>query len=205
MSHFNTGELLPYIIQSTFILIPPVLFAASIYMVLSRIIRQAKGEHYSIVPVRWLTIIFVAGDIVAFFVQAGGAGLMAKGGSMKLGQDIVIGGLAIQIVMFSLFMVTAVVFHVRYNKYSVGAVTEDTGSWLPTMYMLYAVSVLILVRSFFRVVEFAMGRDGYLLQHEWTLYIFDSVLMWIVMVLSPYGGHARSKLRSWVKDLGLHV
>ena len=102
---------------------------------------------------------------------------------MKLGQDIVIGGLAIQIVMFSLFMVTAVVFHVRYNKYSVGAVTEDTGSWLPTMYMLYAVSVLILVRSFFRVVEFAMGRDGYLLQHEWTLYIFDSVLMWIVMVL----------------------
>lgn len=45
------------------------------------------------------------------------------------------------------------------------------------MYMLYGVSVLIMVRSVLRVVEYGMSREGYLLQHEWTMYVFDSALM----------------------------
>ena len=183
VSHFNTSELLPYVIQSTFILIPPVLFAASIYMILGRIIRQANGEHFAIVPVRWLTVIFVTGDIFAFIVQASGAGLMATDGNTSLGEKIIIGGLGIQIVMFSLFIVTAGIFHLRYHRLSVGAVTGDSAVWKPSLYMLYAVSWLILIRSIFRLIEFIMGRGGYLLRHEWTLYVFDSALMWGVMVL----------------------
>ena len=152
-------------------------------MILGRIIRQANGEHFAIVPVRWLTSIFVTGDIFAFFVQASGAGLMSSEGNMSLGEKVIIAGLGIQIVMFSLFIVTAMVFHIRYHRLSVGAVAGDSSTWKPSLYMLYAVSWLILVRSVFRLIEFAMGRGGYLLQHEWTLYVFDSALMWTVMVL----------------------
>lgn len=49
--------------------------------------------------------------------------------------------------------------------------------------MLYAVSALIMIRSIFRVVEYIMGQNGYPLEHEWTLYIFDSCLMFAVTVI----------------------
>ena len=34
----------------------------------------------------------------------------------------------------------------------------------------------------FRLIEFAQGNDGYLLSMEIWLYLFDAVLMWVVMV-----------------------
>lgn len=40
-----------------------------------------------------------------------------------------------------------------------------------------------MVRSIFRVVEYIMGHDSYLLANEWPLYIFDAVLMFFVIVL----------------------
>jgi hypothetical protein len=49
--------------------------------------------------------------------------------------------------------------------------------------MLYIVSALIMVRSVFRVVEFIGGQDGYLLKHEWTLYVFDALLMFAAIVI----------------------
>ena len=49
--------------------------------------------------------------------------------------------------------------------------------------VLYAVSAVIMTRNIFRVVEYAMGRDAYLLSVEWPVYIFDAVLMTAVMVM----------------------
>lgn len=49
--------------------------------------------------------------------------------------------------------------------------------------MLYAVSVLIIIRSVYRVVEYCLGTDGYLLRSEWSLYAFDAAPMLVVAVL----------------------
>ena len=51
------------------------------------------------------------------------------------------------------------------------------------MRTLYAISALILIRSIFRVVEYAAGNEGYPLTHEWMLYVFDSVPMIICTVI----------------------
>ena len=51
------------------------------------------------------------------------------------------------------------------------------------MLVLFAASLLIMVRSIFRVAEYLQGFDGYLLSHEAYLYIFDGLLMWLNMLL----------------------
>ena len=50
------------------------------------------------------------------------------------------------------------------------------------MWALYLGSALIVVRSVFRFIEYAMGTDGYLMKHEVFLYVFDATLMFGVMI-----------------------
>lgn len=71
----NYGTM-PYAMQSLFILLAPSLFAASIYMVLGRLIRRVDGDSRSIIPSTKLTKIFVVGDVLAFLVQSGGMSKM---------------------------------------------------------------------------------------------------------------------------------
>lgn len=62
----------PYIIQSLLLLLGPAFFAASIYMILARLIRLLEAENYSIIKTKWLTSVFVLGDVLSFFTQSGG-------------------------------------------------------------------------------------------------------------------------------------
>lgn len=180
----KTDQLGPYVMQSVLILVAPALFAASIYMTLGRLMRSIHGERHSLIPVKWLTRAFVLGDVFSFLIQSTGGGLMAaKNFPQSTGQNIILGGLFVQIIMFGLFAVTAVIFHMRMRKWPSGASMDPKSAWTRVMMMLYATSALIMVRSIFRVVEYIMGKGGYLLTHEWTLYVFDAVLMLGTMVV----------------------
>jgi hypothetical protein len=64
--------LFPYILQSFFLLVAPALFAASIYMILGRIIQLTGGDKHSWIPHRWMTRFFVLGDMFAFMLQGSG-------------------------------------------------------------------------------------------------------------------------------------
>jgi len=55
-----------------FLLIAPALYAASIYMLLGRIILVTDGESHSLIRNRWLTKIFVTGDVFSFMMQGAG-------------------------------------------------------------------------------------------------------------------------------------
>ncbi|CAM1511651.1 Fc.00g091640.m01.CDS01 [Cosmosporella sp. VM-42] len=197
----KTGELMPFVIQNTFILLAPALFAASVYMVLGRIIRKVKGEAYSLVPVKWLTKVFVLGDVVSFMVQGGAAGLMATGDNQKLSENIVVAGLFVQIIVFGFFVITTVVFQMRMQKYPTAEAQDPAISWKKDFYMLYGISALIVVRSVFRIIEFIMGYDGYLLRHEWTISIFDGLLMFIVMVIFFIRYPARLATKGWTEGV----
>jgi hypothetical protein len=177
----KTDHLMPYIIQNTFILLPPALFAATIYMCLGRIIRLVQGDHLSIVRPGILTKVFVSGDVLSFVIQGGSAGLMAMASTRPIlgtiGNAMVMTGLALQLVSFSIFALTALVFHSRLRAAPTARSYEVDQRWVTGMYMLYGISTLIIIRSIFRIAEYAMGQNGYLLGHEWTLYIFDTILM----------------------------
>lgn len=178
----NTGKLMPYIIQSIFVLLAPTLFAATVYMVLARIIRAVDGEKLSPIRMELITKIFVTCDIVTFFVQGGGGGLMAVSSLTNIGQDIVLAGLVLQILTFALFVFTAVTFDQRIRKTPTSAIIQGDVSWKQHLRSLYAISAMIFIRSIFRVLEYGLGNDGYLATHEWSNYIFDTVPMLIVML-----------------------
>ncbi|KAF4635767.1 hypothetical protein G7Y89_g2315 [Cudoniella acicularis] len=175
----------PYVIQSVLPLVAPALFAGSIYMVLGRIIVMTDGEAHSVIRRKWLTKMFVCGDILAFTVQAGGAGFMSAGSlsSMNTGQNIVVGGLFIQIVFFGLFVLVALTFHTRMRKVPTARVYSEHLPWEQHLHALYASSALIMIRSIFRVVEFLLGNDGYVFGHEWFMWVFDALLMLFVLII----------------------
>ncbi|KAK0228173.1 putative RTM1-like protein [Armillaria fumosa] len=183
MSHSNPKTLGPYIMQTLLLLVAPALFAAAIYVVLGRIIRMLHAERFSLIRINWLTKFFVLGDVISFLLQSGGGGIMASSNghnSMKTGQYVIVIGLLVQILWFGGFIFVAGVFHYRMRV--VPTVTEKT-NWRRLMHVLYAASVLILVRSIFRVIEFAQGNDGYFMRSEVWIYVFDSVLMAGVITL----------------------
>ncbi|KAI0002377.1 RTA1 like protein-domain-containing protein [Xylariaceae sp. FL0662B] len=184
-SHNQTAKLMPYVIQNALILLAPALFSASIYMILSRIIRSVRAEKYSFIRPTRLTKTFVTGDVICFLLQGGASGLLATGNPdlSTWGERTVIAGLVIQIILFGAFVLTAVVFHRRIYLYPTPTSFDESIPWRKCLLMLYAASTLVIIRSVFRIVEYVFGNEGYPLSHEWMMYVFDSLLMFIVTLL----------------------
>lgn len=72
LSSRDTTRLFPFILQNLFLLVAPAIYAATIYVILGRVIVLVKGEEYSIIRIDRLTKIFVGGDILSFLVQSAG-------------------------------------------------------------------------------------------------------------------------------------
>lgn len=50
------------------------------------------------------------------------------------------------------------------------------------MWVLYATSLLVLVRNFYRIVEFGAGSDSAVYKSEVYLYVLDGSLMWLLVL-----------------------
>lgn len=98
----------------------------------------------------------------------------------KRAEGVILGGLAIQILFFGFFIVTTVNFHLRMNKNPTARSYSVTGPWRQLVVALYISSVLVMIRSLFRMVEFGMGNDSVLMSHEGYLLGLDGALMFIV-------------------------
>lgn len=180
--HNHTESIAAYTVHNCFIGLAPVFYAASIYMVLGRLIRKVHGEQWSPIRPAWITRTFVTGDCLALTLQASGIAMTPWESTQKAGGALVVAGLFVQLAMFGSFVFIAAIFHRRYQKVSDNAVGHEV-PWKQGLRMLYACSALILVRSLFRVVEYLMGTDGYLLSHEWPVFVFDAPLMLIAQII----------------------
>ena len=122
-------------------------------------------------------------------------------GTMKVemaiaGEKIVIAGLSLQVATFIAFVIVATDFHVKMNHKSKtlnsttitttnsgSASSSDSEEWRKMLKILYGVSSLILFRCIFRLIEYSMGNAAYLMAHEWSLYVFDTIPMVLVLLL----------------------
>ena len=103
--------------------------------------------------------------------------------SLRLGQKIVVIGLFVQIVFFGFFIIVALSFDFAIHKVPTPEASSRANPWHKHLSVLYLASIIIMIRSIFRVVEYIQGNDGYILRHEYFLYVFDAILMLAVMVV----------------------
>ncbi|SPO07725.1 related to RTM1 protein [Cephalotrichum gorgonifer] len=187
ISSSDETNILPFVLQSIFILVAPALFAASVYMILGRLILYLGAEELSPVRPRWLTKIFVGGDVLSFLVQVLGSGMLSNAKTTGTGQTVILVGLVIQILFFGVFIIATVIFHRRYVQSGMDLrrgpqPRHSRIGWKQIILVQYLASGLIFIRSLFRLIEYAQGKDGVLMTSEVFLYLFDSVLMLGVMV-----------------------
>ncbi|EPE07796.1 hypothetical protein F503_00518 [Ophiostoma piceae UAMH 11346] len=176
----------PYIIQALLILLGPTLMAASVYMVLGRLVVILNGEKHTLIKPKWITKIFVAGDVMSFLAQGAGGGMLSsakKESDVTRGNNVIIAGLVIQILFFGFFVVVTALFHRRIVASPTRRSLEINAPWCGLLIALYIGSVMILVRSVYRVAEYAQGSGGVLQSKEYWLYILDSVPMIITTIV----------------------
>ncbi|KAF7626520.1 RTA1 like protein-domain-containing protein [Aspergillus flavus] len=172
----------PYVIQNTLILLGPAFMAASIYMILGRIILLTAGEHHALVKRKWLTKTFVWGDVVSLCTQSTDGSIMAAPDLWQIGEKVIIAGLFVQLFIFSCFLVIAINYHYRLARSPTPESNNPSIRWKWYLFTLYLTGGLILVRSVFRVVEFIEGNHGPIMRSEACVFIFDGFLMVLVLL-----------------------
>lgn len=109
--------------------------------------------------------------------------------SYNTGSNIIIVGLVIQIVIFGFFIVVALVFNLRLKKSPTATACDSALQWQKHLYVLHFTSVIILIRNVIRVIEYAQGNSGFIVSHEYMLYIFDAFFFIFLVVLTSFVVH----------------
>ncbi|TEA17062.1 Protein RTM1 [Colletotrichum sidae] len=173
--------------STSLIVLAPIFIAAGNYLLIGRLIRAVlPPTHHKIfkIPARYLTRVYVSLDIVCMCVQSSGSSLASgvgwTGELADIGINILLAGLALQVLSFSTYLCILVRFHVLSRSM---AEPRAPDGWHKVFRAVSISSSLILVRCIFRMVEFAEGQEGYSLQHEWMFWIFEGLLMIIALTV----------------------
>lgn len=146
-----------------FVVTAPVFLAASLYTVLSVLIARLGRQHALLAPkvILWF---FIVSDVVATVTQVAGAALIGKRESDRkdptTANNILLGGLAYQVFSMGVYVIVTAVFlwRARHDLRRDG-LTSFAGSFA-------AATVLIYLRTTFRLAETAEGLFGKLQTHE---------------------------------------
>ena len=174
-----------YVAQTLLILLPPSLFAATIYMIYGRIVIFVNAPDASVIGPGKVTKIFVAGDVISFFIQAAGGAMLAQAGHEDLGKKVVLIGLFSQLLFFGFFLVVAIIFDRRMAKSSLRYAVPKYGkySWRALLRLLFIAAIIIIARCCYRIVSFAGGSKGTLMSHEVWMYVGDTAPMFVVQTM----------------------
>lgn len=102
---------------------------------------------------------------------------------VKRGQYVIVGGLSIQVIFFGFFIIVAGLFHHRMVRMPTTRSVSVHLPWQRHLWVLYVASLLIMVRSLFRIAEYIQGSNGFLLDNEIYLYLLDALPMFLTMIL----------------------
>ncbi|KAM0153108.1 hypothetical protein ACHAQE_007820 [Botrytis cinerea] len=159
-------------------------------MTYSRIILH-YGLHLSSFTPKAISITFMAADWIALILQAAGGAIAdtaATEAGMKSGTDILVAGLSFQVLGLIVFMIVVVDYTLkvsgeRTRRQAANWATGEDKIGTSERKMRYlccsltVATVLILIRSIFRVVELAKGFQSKLANEEVPFMILEGAVM----------------------------
>ncbi|KAG1783275.1 RTA1-domain-containing protein [Suillus placidus] len=188
--HYNPDSLAIYIAEYLMIVLSPCFFIAADYVLLGRLAREIDCVHHVLLPVRWLTLIFVLSDVSTFVIQAVGASMTTSTvyDSALTGLHIFLAGLVLQLASFIFFSViyARFLYKVRAEEQAIW-MRDSKQHWINdwrTLAAAAAVScITILIRSCYRVAEIAQGFHGSLGSSEEAFYLGDTLPLLVAIVI----------------------
>lgn len=163
-SKISPYNVIYFVVQYFFIVVAPVFFSAAIYTILTKLMNRVGGRRMLPLGPRAVLIIFIVCDVVATVTQIGGAAgigaASSKGKDATNANYILLGGLAFQVFTFLMFVVLLVLFLYRARK------VTGTATMMPFSLALIAATLLIYLRTCFRLAETAEGLGGSLSTRE---------------------------------------
>ncbi|KFY45245.1 hypothetical protein V494_01063 [Pseudogymnoascus sp. VKM F-4513 (FW-928)] len=180
-----------YLLQIVVLTCAPVLFCAAIYICLGRIVVICGPEMSRLRP-GWYTPIFLTCDLVSLCLQGAGGAITSTAEDApgrQQGINIMLGGLGFQVATIGLFGFLFVEF--LWRTHASHKVSNDIQNasraqskrWTAFLWSLGSATVLILIRSIYRVAEMAGGYDGKLMKDEITFLVFEGILIVVAVLL----------------------
>ncbi|KAH7321608.1 RTA1 like protein-domain-containing protein [Rhexocercosporidium sp. MPI-PUGE-AT-0058] len=162
-----------FVVQYFLIVTAPVLISASIYVCLTKVLGWATDAGLDLstrtVLLRKKVVLwtFITIDIFCTILQITGAGLIggatSKGKDPSTANNILLSGLAIQTAAYFVYLLLLAVVITAIYRDS-GMVQKAKKS--PFLGVLALASILIFIRTIFRLAETSQGVFGYLSSHE---------------------------------------
>ncbi|KAI4092612.1 MAG: hypothetical protein LQ339_007860 [Xanthoria mediterranea] len=175
----NPYGVINFVVQYFFIVTAPVFLSAAIYTTLTSFIAALSGHNSHIGALRLSPLglskrtilgIFITADVIATIVQIAGAALIGVSQSNRkspvTANNILLAGLAFQVFAFLIFLILLFIFIRNAGKVMLS--TEGGGGNRMQMYTLALVasSLLVYLRTCFRLAETSQGVGGYASSHE---------------------------------------
>ena len=178
-----------FVIQYFMIVVAPVFISASIYVSINRLIAWASSVGYEVDKRGWLrpkAILwgFVSADVVTSVMQIAGAALVgsseSNGKDPATGNNILLAGLALQTSSFSAFLILLVILRVSLAKdLTINSVVRTKDMFILA---LLVASLLVYLRTVFRLAETSQGLFEYISIHE----VFFGALEFAPIVLAVW-------------------
>ncbi|KAN0065284.1 hypothetical protein ACQY0O_001119 [Thecaphora frezii] len=140
-----------------------------------------EKSEYSLMPPRLVGRFFIWSDITTFIVQAGAGGMQAAANDnytmAQVGDKLFLAGVTLQGISYLFFtmLITVAMYRMRRLGARRGRLLPINHPIMVMIALFYFSSLCILIRSAYRIVEFAEGYNGYLISHEMYLMLLDSL------------------------------
>ncbi|GAA5832828.1 hypothetical protein JCM5353_008347 [Sporobolomyces roseus] len=165
-SHYRPFYVNSFVIQYFFIVIGPIAMQAALYIGLAEAVRRIsgrKGKGLLGFNPKFMVIGMIVADIITTLIQVAGAALVGTAESARYrgetsavtpeqANDILLAGLCLQTVAFVIFIILLSLCVLRSRKLPL---TSQLPKLLSTL--LFISSILLLLRTTFRLAESAAG------------------------------------------------
>ncbi|KAJ5679930.1 hypothetical protein N7462_008174 [Penicillium macrosclerotiorum] len=178
-------------LQIVCLVLAPTFVAAGVYLTLKHIVLNLGPEHSRLKP-RLFTWIFISCDVGSLILQAAGGGVAAAAGHddqklLKAGDDIIIAGIAFQVVTMAVCGILGLNFFWNVWRKGNGFVGEKnlndpTPAISPRRMKMIVVAEIfayftVLIRCIYRIPEMAGGWGSALMQKENEFLVLDGMMI----------------------------